>query len=81
MKTSKKKTQKAKQGAWFKPTRGSYLPIHWMGWLTYVPYVAYLYLTFAVFERNRSILETILFLVPYWIAGVVIMHWVAKQKS
>jgi hypothetical protein len=32
-------------------------------------------------DRNRSPLDTVLFLVPYWVAGVIIMHWVAKQKS
>lgn len=83
MKTTKKKTQKAKtaQHAWFKPVRGSYLPIHWKGWLTYVPYILYLYLTYAMLDRNRTILATVLFLVPYWVAGVIVMHWVAKQKS
>lgn len=83
MKTAKKKTQKnqSTHRPWFKPVRGSYLPIHWKGWLTYVPYVAYLYLTYAMLDRNRSILETVLFLVPYWVAGVIVMHWVAKQKS
>lgn len=84
MKTAKKKTQKKTQVAhrpWFKPVRGSYLPIHWKGWLTYIPYIAYLYLTYAMLDRNRSILETVLFLIPYWVAGVIVMHWVAKQKS
>jgi hypothetical protein len=31
--------------------------------------------------QNRSALETILFLVPYWVAGVIVMHWIAKLKS
>jgi hypothetical protein len=79
--STKKKSAPASKSAWFKPVRGSYIPIHWKGWLTYVPYIAYLYLTFIMFDRNRSILETVLFLVPYWVAGVIIMHWVAKQKS
>lgn len=80
-KTNKTNKQLRKKHQWFKPLRGSYIPIHWMGWLTYVPYVLYLALTYLMFERNRSILETVLFLVPYWVAGVIIMHWVARQKS
>lgn len=82
MKTATKKTSaKRAHQPWFKAVRGSYIPVHWKGWLTYVPYVAYLYLTFIMLDRNRSILETVLFLVPYWVAGVIIMHWIAKQKS
>ena len=76
--TPKKSTKKQ---AWFKPIRGSYLPIHWKGWLTYIPYIAYLYLTYAMIVPNRSVLNTVLFLVPYWVAGAVVMHWIAKQKS
>lgn len=79
--TSKKKASTKKHTPWFKAVRGSYIPVHWKGWLTYIPYVAYLYGTFLLFDRNRSIFETVLFLVPYWVAGVIIMHWVAKQKS
>ena len=55
--------------------------MHWKGWLTYVPYLAYLYVTYALLVPNRSPFETIIFLVPYWVAGVVVMHWIAKQKS
>jgi hypothetical protein len=79
-KTSKKHSSNTTH-AWFRPLRGSYIPVHWKGWLTYVPYVAYLYFTYMLLVPNRSLLETILFLVPYWVAGVIVMHWVAKQKS
>ncbi len=82
MKTAKKKTAtKTTHKPWFKTLRGSYIPVHWKGWLTYVPYLAYLYLTYAMLDRNRPIFETVLFLVPYWVAGVIVMHWIAKQKS
>lgn len=79
-KTSQAK-QKTNKQAWFKPVRGSYIPIHWKGWLTYIPYIAYLYLTYILLVPNRPVLDTILFLIPYWVAGVVIMHWLAKLKS
>ena len=76
--TQKKHTKKQ---AWFKPIRGSYIPIHWKGWLTYIPYVAYLYLTYVLLVPNRPPLNTILFLIPYWVVGVIVMHWIAKSKS
>ena len=79
-----KKTNKSirkSSHVWFKPTRGSYIPIHWKGWLTYIPYIAYLYFTYALLVPNRSVINTMLFLVPYWVAGVLIMHWIAKSKS
>lgn len=78
MKT-RKNTKKSQP--WFKQLRGSYIPVHWKGWLTYIPYVTYLYLTYVLLVQNRSALETILFLVPYWVAGVIVMHWIAKLKS
>lgn len=81
MVTKKKQTKKSTSHAWFKQLRGSYIPVHWKGWLTYVPYVAYLYLTYALLVPNRAPLDTILFLIPYWVAGVVVMHWIAKLKS
>lgn len=77
----KKSSQKSNTAPWFKRLRGSYIPIHWKGWLTYVPYLAYLYLSYALLVPNRSPLETIIFLVPYWVAGVIVMHWIAKIKS
>ncbi len=79
--TTKKSKTRTPHNAWFKRLRGSYIPVHWKGWLTYIPYVTYLYLTYALLVQNRSVLETILFLVPYWVAGVIVMHWVAKLKS
>ncbi|HRC28525.1 MAG TPA: hypothetical protein PKV96_04035 [Candidatus Saccharimonas sp.] len=81
MVTKKKISKAQKSHAWFKPLRGSYIPIHWKGWVTYLPYVVYLYLTYILLVPNRSLLETLVFLVPYWVAGVIVMHWVAKQKS
>ena len=81
MTAKKKRSKKAQSNTWFKPLRGSYIPTHWKGWLTYVPYLAYLYVTYALLVPNRSPFETIIFLVPYWVAGVVVMHWIAKQKS
>lgn len=80
-KVSKSKKHQSTKQAWFKPLRGSFIPIHWKGWLTYVPYIAYLYFTYALLVPNRPAIDTILFLIPYWVAGVIIMHWIAKLKS
>ncbi|MFZ1258602.1 MAG: hypothetical protein WAQ25_03975 [Candidatus Saccharimonas sp.] len=77
----KKSAKKPNKHAWFKPVRGSYIPVHWKGWLTYIPYIAYLYGTYILLVPNRAPLDTLLFLVPYWVAGVIVMHWVATQKS
>ena len=77
----KSKNRSSNSHAWFKPVRGSYLPVHWKGWLTYVPYIAYLYFSYALLVPNRPALETMFFLVPYWVAGVIVMHWIAKLKS
>ena len=83
MPTTKKKksSQKSNSDAWFKYLRGSYIPVHWKGWLTYVPYVAYLYLSYVLLVPNRPVIDTLVFLVPYWVAGVIVMHWIAKIKS
>ncbi len=31
-------TASRKKGAWFMKLRGSYLPVSWQGWLSYVPF-------------------------------------------
>ena len=82
MKTATKKARTIRTHTpWFKSHRGSYIPVHWKGWVTYIPYLAYLYLSYALLVPNRPPFETIVFLVPYWVAGVIVMHWIAKIKS
>lgn len=76
-----KKLPKLKKGAWFIPVRGSYLPMTWQAWLLYVPYASYSIATLVlVIERART-WQDYLALVPYWVAGLVVMTWIAKQKS
>lgn len=78
----KKQKIKLKKGAWFVKIRGSYLPCTWQGWLTYIPFVAYLVLSFGAIVRDTgSVLMMIYLLVPAWIAGAVIMTWIAQRKS
>jgi hypothetical protein len=73
---------KAKKGAWFVPVRGSYLPASWQGWLTYVPFVAYLVFALVMGEQDTdSISKAILFIVPNWVAAAAVMTWLARAKS
>jgi len=73
---------KAKKGAWFVRVRGSYLPYSWPGWLTYIPYTAYLVYSLVVaFAYTGNNLKAVLWIVPNWVAAVVVMTWVAKQTS
>jgi hypothetical protein len=77
----RKKLPKARKGAWFVPVRGSYLPATSQGWALYVPYVLYLLLTSLVVLSNATTVASMLPIVPYWVAGAVVMHWIASRKS
>jgi len=74
-----KKTKKSK---WFTPVRGSYLPNNWLGWLTYIPFTAYLVAALVIGCRNAdNTAQAVLFIVPNWVAAAVIMTWVARRTS
>ncbi len=82
MKKSKQKLPKLKKGAWFVPLRGSYLPMSWQGWLTYIPFTFYLAYSWAVaFAYTGSNVKAVLWIVPNWVAAAIVMTWVAKTKS
>lgn len=67
---------------WFKKIRGSYLPISWQGWLSYVPFVAYLVFVFVAINRNsNSVSDTLYGIFPQWVAAGVVMTWIANKKS
>lgn len=88
---------KARKGAWFVEVRGSYIPASRKGWLTYIPYIFFIIVGFgAVFNSLLSCFTTyncggstvitillydIMILIPYYVALIVIMHWIAKRKS
>jgi uncharacterized membrane protein len=79
-----KKTPKLKhrKGAWFTQIRGSYIPVSWQGWLTYIPFVAYLVYSLVVaFDYTGNSLKAVLWIVPNWVAATVIMTWVARRTS
>jgi hypothetical protein len=82
MAKKKQKYPKAKKGAWFIPLRGSYLPWSIQGWLTYIPFTAYLIYSLVVaFDYTGNNLKAVLWIVPNWVAAAVIMTWVAKRTS
>ncbi|MGH7142382.1 MAG: hypothetical protein ACREF5_02870 [Candidatus Saccharimonadales bacterium] len=71
-----------KQKSWFIKTRGSYLPCSWQGWLTYIPYLAYMIGVLVFVEiRGDNFWLAIFTVVPNWISASVIMTWVARHKS
>jgi hypothetical protein len=72
-------TEKTK---WFYKTRGSYIPKTWPGWLTYIPYLAYLIGVVAfVLRRHDSFWLALFTVVPNFIAAGIILSWIAKRKS
>lgn len=77
------KTRQNKQrNAWFVRVRGSYLPAGWQGWLTYIPYAAYLIFSIVVaFAYTGTTPKAILWIVPNAVAAAVIMTWLAQLKS
>jgi hypothetical protein len=74
--------KKSKKDRWFVPVRGSYLPNNWLGWLSYLPFLAYLIFALVYgWQNTDTAAQAILFIVPNWIAAVVVMTWVAKRTS
>jgi hypothetical protein len=80
---AKKKSKiKARKGAWFVAVRGSYLPWSWQGWLTYIPYSAYLvYTVIVAVNYTGNWYKAVLWIVPNWVAALVVMTWLAKRTS
>jgi len=80
--SKKRKLPKARKGAWFAPLRGSYIPVSWQGWFLYVPFVLYIILVFfIVFRDNQPLTTHLIVLVPYLVSGLIVMTWIARQKS
>ena len=75
-------TIKVRDGAWFVRIRGSYLPTSWQGWLTYIPFTAYLvYSLIVAFAYTGNNLKAVLWIVPNWVAAAYIMTWLARHTS
>ena len=75
-------SKKKSKNKWFKKVRGSYLPANSQGWLTYIPFIAYLVVTFFATRRIHASLITRTYLVvAQWLFAALFMTWLAKQKS
>lgn len=71
-----------KKGVWFVKVRGSYLPVSWQGWLTYVPFVIFLLTVLqASLKNEHSASDAFYIIFPQWVAAAVVMTWLAKQNS
>jgi hypothetical protein len=70
---------------WYVKTRGSYLPSSTMGWISYIPFVAYLLSSVYFSDRlnkHASIWVVIFYaLLPDFIAAAALMTILAKKKS
>ena len=76
------KTPKAKKGAWFVKVRGSYLPVSWQGWLTYIPFTIFLVTVLVAAVRTQhSVSDALYMIFPEWVAAAVVMTWLAARKS
>lgn len=76
------KHPKAKQGAWFVAVRGSYLPSSWQGWLTYIPFSAFLvWVLHYAWNNTYDLSHALVIIIPNWVAAAAVMTWVAKRTS
>jgi hypothetical protein len=74
--------RKSKKQRWFIPVRDSYLPNNWLGWLTYIPFTAYLIFSLIFGWRDtNTTAQAVLFILPNWVAATAIMTWIAKRTS
>jgi len=77
-----RQTYKVRKGAWFVAIRGSYLPVSWQGWITYIPFTAYLaYSLVVAFAYTGNNLKAMLWIVPNWVAAAIVMTWIARATS
>ncbi|HET9721642.1 MAG TPA: hypothetical protein VFP32_01270 [Candidatus Saccharimonadales bacterium] len=74
--------KKSNRSKWFVPVRGSYLPNNWLGWLTYLPFTAYLILTLVLtWSYTSNLAKTILVVAIFWVVGAAVMTWLARRTS
>ena len=72
----------AKSQAWFKPLRGSYIPVNYKGALTYIPFVAYLLVSVLIpFNYVSSKAVATFIAIPNWVVATWVMTLLARSKS
>lgn len=74
--------KKHKKDKWFIKVRSSYLPNSRAGWLTYIPFLAFLLIVpLIAFANTDNIPLAILITIPNWVAAAIVMTYVASNKS
>ena len=72
----------SKKTTWFRKIRGSYLPCSWQGWLLYAVYASYILGIVAYVAANHyDRLQAVFWVFPNWVAALIVMTWIAGQKS
>ena len=70
------------QHKWFKPVRGSYIPISTFGWLTYVPFVGYLvFVAKITVDQTHNVSYRLITIFGQWVIASLVMTVVAKRFS
>lgn len=78
----KNKTKKRRKNTWFIKVRGSYLPNNAKGWLTYIPFLAYLvFVGVVAVQEADSLLLATLFIIPNWAVATAVMTYLAARHS
>ncbi|MBI1857217.1 hypothetical protein HY003_00235 [Candidatus Saccharibacteria bacterium] len=67
---------------WFIKVRWSYLPNTWQGWLTYIPYLAYLVAVMIyLYSSSYGFWTSVFILVPNYVVAALIITWLASKTS
>lgn len=67
---------------WFVKVRGSYIPNNSYGWLTYIPYLAFVVaVPLYVFSHVDNRWLGLLIIIPNYVAAGVVMTWLAAHES
>jgi hypothetical protein len=77
-----KKSQRPASSQWFVKTRGSYLPKSWQGILLYFVYVSYLLIVLIdAINTQTNFVRGFIFVFPQYVAAILVVSWIASQKS
>lgn len=81
-KTKRATAKRATNSTWFIKVRGSYLPNSWQGWLTYIPFIAYLITVMVVvIQQDSGWINKLMVIFVQYVAAAIVMTWVAANHS
>jgi uncharacterized protein (DUF2062 family) len=76
------KLKRKNKSKWFLNIRGSYIPRSTAGWLTYIPFLAYMLIApYLAVNYSENLVVAVLITIPNWIAATLAMTYLATQKS